>query len=192
MPRMVMKTVIGYAILGGLFLQQPIPSVDTVIQRATAYVTKYEAELGNLIGTEDYLQTWTSNRARKTQRRTSSDVLLIEVGQEWSALRKVNRVDGNKVKAPENPFEESFGDSPADNSKRLVKMKEDSTRYNLGDVLRDINSPTFALKLLRESEVWRFSFEKAGTEKVEGIQTWVIHFTERGTNSLVHGDHGEM
>jgi hypothetical protein len=96
------------------------------------------------------------------------------------------------VKAPENTFEESFGDSPADNSKRLVKMKEDSTRYNLGDVLRDINSPTFALKLLRESDVWRFSFEKAGTEKVEGIQTWVIHFTERGTKTLVHGDHGEM
>jgi hypothetical protein len=162
-----------------------------VIQRATAYVAKYEAELGNLIGNEEYLQTWSNNRSRK-QRRTSADVLLIEVGNEWSALRKVNRVDGNKVKEPENTFEESFGDSPADNTKRLVEMKEDSTRYNLGDVLREINSPTFPLKLLRESDVWRFSFEKSGTEKIEGVQTWVIRFTERGVQTLVHGDHGEM
>jgi hypothetical protein len=175
-----------------LTVQQPPTELAAVIQRATDYVTKYEAELGNLIGTEEYLQTWTSGRTRKMQRRTSSDVLIIEVGKEWEALRKVNRVDGSKVKEEDETFDQAFSDSAADNTKRLVKMKEDSTRYNLGDVVREINLPTFALKVLRESEVWRFSFEKDGTEKIDGVQTWVIHFSERGLQTLVRGDNGEL
>src|SRR5262245_17947084 len=116
MPRIDMKALMCSIILAALLVQQPVPTLETVIQRATAYVAKYESELGNLIGTEEYLQTWTGNRVRKIQRRTSSDVLLIEVGHEWSALRKVNRVEGNKVKETANSFEESFGDSAADNS----------------------------------------------------------------------------
>src|SRR5262245_5569767 len=73
-------------------VQQPT-DLDAVMQRASAYVAKYEADLGNLIATEEYLQTWSNGRnVRIAQRRTLSDVLLIHVGNEWSALRKVNRV----------------------------------------------------------------------------------------------------
>src|SRR5262245_27417207 len=80
------------AIAMALPMQQPA-DLDAVMQRASDYVTKYEAALGNLIATEEYLQTWTNGRnARIAQRRTLSDVLLIQVGTEWSALRKVNRV----------------------------------------------------------------------------------------------------
>ncbi len=172
--------------------QQPA-ELDAVLQRATAYVANYEAELGNLIGTEEYLQTWTNGRpARKTSRRTTSDVLIIQVGKEWAALRKVNRVNGAKVQKNEEGFGEAFGSTPADNVKRLVQMKTESGEYNLGDVVRDINSPTFALKVLRESEVWRFSFEHTGTEKVSGAPVWVIRFTERGLQTLVRGDRGEL
>src|SRR5580658_9420383 len=39
--------------------QNPEPDLTSVIHRATEYVTKYEAELGNLIGTEKYVQTAT-------------------------------------------------------------------------------------------------------------------------------------
>src|SRR5215831_12610110 len=84
--------------------QQSTPELDTVLQRATDYVAQYEAELGNLIGAEEYLQssTWFDNShpprvAKRAQRRTSSDFLIIQIGSEWSALRKVNRVDGLKV-----------------------------------------------------------------------------------------------
>ncbi len=173
--------------------RQSNPELTAVLQRATDYVTAYEAELGNVIATEDYFQNWTNGRqARRGQRRTSSDVLIIRVGKEWTALRKVNRVDGSKVKKAEQTFGEAFDDSPADNMKRLVRMKEESTQYNLGDVLREINLPTFALKILHEEEIWRFSFDRVGTEKVDGVLTWVIRFNEKGTKTLVHGNNGEM
>src|SRR4030095_13563622 len=110
---------------------------------------------------------------------------------EWSALRKVNRVDGFKAKTDEKGFAEAFEDSPANNSKRLLQMKTESTQYNLGNILREINLPTFALKVLRQSEIERFNFEKSRTEKVNRVSTWVVHFAERGLHTLVHGDHGE-
>jgi len=81
---------------------QSSPELISVVQRATEYVTQYEAELGNLIGSEEYVQNavWLapSGRggnpmvAKRSQRRVSSDFLIIQVGPEWAALRKANRV----------------------------------------------------------------------------------------------------
>jgi hypothetical protein len=172
--------------------------LDTVLSRATEYVFQYESELGNLIGTEEYVQnsvlldTNSPPRvAKRMQRRTSSDFLIIQVGPEWAALRKVNRVDGVRVKETPPAFEDAFDDSPATNARRLQDMKNESIEYNLGDVRREINLPTFALKVLRKNEVARFAFEQAGTARIEGIQTWRIRFREVSGRSLVVGGNGE-
>jgi hypothetical protein len=181
-----------------LLLQQTEMDLDAVLKRATDYVTQYEAELGNLIGAENYLQTaiWMDNGnpprvAKRMQRRTASDFLIIQVGPEWAALRKVTRVDGSRVKEKTPSFEEVFDDSPAMNSKRLRELTEESTEYNFGDVRRDINLPTFALKILRKTEVSRFSFERAGSARIGGVQTWRIHFREMTGPALVSGIKGE-
>src|SRR5262249_19021224 len=87
---------------------------------------------------------------------------------------------------------DSFEDTPQANAKRLDDMKKDSTEYNLGDIRRDINLPTFALRLLRKSEVSRFSFERAGTAKIDGVQTWRIRFREEKGQSLVVGSKGQL
>src|SRR5262245_10214515 len=117
-------------LLFALFLvQQNTPDLDTVIARASNYVSQYEAELGNLIGTEEYVQTsvWLDNSnpprvAKRMPRRTSSDFLIIQVGTEWTALRKVTRVDGVRVKEGPPAFEDAFDDSPEANARRLRDM----------------------------------------------------------------------
>src|SRR5206468_2777446 len=48
-----------------------------------------------------------------------------------------------------------------------------------------------ALKVLRKSEVSRFTFERAGTAKIEGVQTWTVRFREQSGRSLVSGGNGE-
>jgi hypothetical protein len=173
--------------------------LDAVLKRATEYVTQYEADLGNLIGSEEYVQnsTWldASNPprvAQRMQRRTSSDFLIIEVGKEWSALRKINRVDGLKVKETAPAFEDAFDDSPQANSRRLNDMKIESAAQNLGDVQRNINLPTFGLEVLRKTEIGRFSFEQAGTGKINGKQVWKIKFREVRGPTLVTGGHGDL
>jgi hypothetical protein len=187
------------AVLATLLVQQPSPSLDDVLSRATAYVSQYEAELGNLIGAEEYAQTsvWFDNSvpprvAKRAQRRSSSDFLIIQVGPQWTALRKVNRVDGLKLKEKQESFEDAFDDSPEANAKRLRSMKQDSTEHNLGDVQREINLPTFALAILRKENVSRFSFERTGTAKIDGVQTWKIRFRENQGQSLVVGGKGEL
>jgi hypothetical protein len=197
-------TSILIAMFGALsaLSQQNASDLDTVVQRATQYVTQYEEELGNLIGSEEYVQNavWFNNNAggrgyaqvgKRMQRRTSSDFLIIQVGPEWAALRKVNRLDGSKMKETEQAFEDAFDNSAAANARRLQDMKAESTLHNIGDVQRDINLPTFALKVLRKSHVQRFSFEKAGENRIEGIRTWAVRFRELRGPSLVVGGKGE-
>src|SRR4051812_3246613 len=103
------------SLLLAMVLVQQNVDLDAVISRASEYVSEYEAELGNLIGAEEYTQTSVlldnSNPPRvagRMQRRTSSDFLIIQVGSEWSALRKVNRVDGLKIKETAPAFEDAF------------------------------------------------------------------------------------
>src|SRR5262245_55650281 len=114
-------------------LPDPTPELNVVLERAEDYVKKYEEELGNLIATEEYVQNaqWKSIGARyntvaqKQQRRTSSDFLILQVGPEWEGLRKVNRVDGAKLKEKEPSLEEAFDNSPKANYKRLKEMIEE-------------------------------------------------------------------
>jgi hypothetical protein len=193
-----MRPVILAAFLSLAAPSQPQNSSDVaaVVQRATDYVTRYEEELGNLIGTEEYIQnsTWYGNDrsgnlkvAKRMRARLSSDFLIIQVGPEWNAVRKVNRLDGIKIKEIEPSLEEAFDNSAEANYKRVLNMKADSTRYNIGDVIREINLPTFALRVLRKSQVRRFAFERAGAGKVEGVQTWAVRFHERTEPTLVVG-----
>jgi tetratricopeptide (TPR) repeat protein len=183
-------------------IPQTRPDVAAAIQNATAYVRSYEAALGNLILSEDYLQRWTTAAnpasrgasatiAGNRHRRTISDLLIVQVGDEWSAVRKVNSVDGAKVKKKQQEFETAFGDSPAGNSKQLESMRAESSKYNIGIVRRDINLPTFALKVLHVKEAARVVFEAAGTEKIEGVETRVIRFKETGDDTLVHDGRGQ-
>jgi hypothetical protein len=180
-----------------LFLFQQEPSLDLVIGRASEYVARYEEELGNLIGTEEYVQNavWLAGSparvTKRAQRRTSSDFLIIQFGAEWAALRKVNRLDGQRVKEIVPSFEDAFDESPQANARRLRDMKLESIEHNLGDVRREINLPTFALKILRKTETARFAFERAGNARVGGVATWRIRFREVAGPSLVSGANGE-
>ena len=198
---MISGVLTALLVLAASSQPQGSPELIDLLQRATEYVTQYEAELGNLIGSEEYLQNavWLapSQRggpmvAKRLQRRVSSDFLIIQVGPEWAALRKANRVVGSKVKEPEPSFEDAFDDSPDANQKRLNAMKGESTRYNIGDIIRETNLPTMALKVLRKGDVSHFAFERVGSSKIEGIQTQAVRFREQTSPTLVIGGNGEF
>jgi hypothetical protein len=185
---------VAFAILmSALPAQDGSAELSAVLARAIDYVRKYEEELGNLIATEEYVQSaqWRNAQSRysmisqKKQRRTSSDFLILQVGSEWEGVRKVNVVDGLKVKAKEPSFAEVFDDSPRANYQRLQEMIAESTEYNIGDVVRQMNLPTFPLRILRREHFGRFTFTKLGIDKVDGVQAWSIRFKEVDGPTLV-------
>jgi hypothetical protein len=172
--------------------------LTAVLNRAAEYVARYEdSELGNLLVAETYLQTAVTynyqgrGASRTDRRRTQSDFLMLAIDQDHVGLRMVNTVDGEAVDKKQKNFETVLGDSSLGVRERISAVNLESSRYNIGAVNREINVPTFALKVMRKKEAVRFSFTKRGEKKVNGVNTWEIKFQEQRAPTLSHGLRGE-
>lgn len=180
-----------------LSAQERPADVQAILDRAGDYVAAYlDQQLGNVVASETYVQTATfyvNNRGipLRQQRRTESDFLIALVGKEHIGIRKVNRVDGVAVKSVEPSLESLLDDSPLGVRKRIAALKEESSQYNIGLVQRTLNVPVFALSVVRREEAGRFSFIKAGTPRINGVQTVELKFREQRSPTLVHGLKGE-
>jgi hypothetical protein len=69
-------------------------------------------------------------------------------------------------------------------------LVNESARYNIGRVRRNVNVPTFALMMVRASEQSRFSFEKREEGRLAGMLTWALAFEERARPTLIRGSGG--
>jgi len=171
---------------------QQTEDLTAVLSRAAAYVAEYEdVHLGNVLAAENYLQEASAGRFGREQRRTQSDFLIVMMGGDRFGVRRVNRVDGAEVQSQESSFEAMMDDSAEGLRRRITALKKESAKYNIGVVQRDINLPTFALRVARKQESGRFAFRKQDTDKVSGVETWEVAFQERRSPTLVHGNQGE-
>jgi hypothetical protein len=169
--------------------QIPSDELERLLTLASDYVDRYEEhQLGNVVAAEKYIQDY----GPQLQRRLESDFLIVLIGGTRMGVRKVNKVDGVPVKSSESSFEAMMDDSPAGVAKRIAALKDESTRYDIGPVLREINLPTFALKVLRRKEVPRFAFTpQRGLDKINGLEGIEVRFRELRSPTLVHGGKGE-
>jgi hypothetical protein len=184
--------------LQGAIAQDKAAELNAVMERAAAYVARYEEEqLGNLLVTEEYRQNATffgvdgKSVTGKPQRRLQSDFLLLKVGPSHVGVRKVNRVDGLPVKSKEANIEDLMNDSPEGILRRRAALRAENVRYDIGGVLRESNIPTYALVVARKAEAARFKFEKSGTGKVDGVPVWEVKFQEKLGPTLLYGKGGE-
>jgi hypothetical protein len=172
-------------------------SLAAVLDRAAEYVARYEEkELGNLLVAETYSQNVATYYERNgvtqnNRRKTESDFLILALGDDRVGLRLVNKVDGKP--APKTPasFEAILSDSSASGVRQLRAIQEESSRYNIGPIKREINVPTLALKVARKAEAPRFSFSRRDTKKISGVDTWEVRFQEQRAPTLTHGIQGE-
>jgi len=168
-----------------------------VLSRASQYVAQYEdSQFGNVLATENYVQkaVWYSSIgivSKRQQRQTQADFLIVKIGSERMAIRQVNQVDRSSVKKIAPSLETMMNDSPEGLLRQIAAFHQESSQYNIGGVARQINVPTFALKVMREENVPRFDFVKHGSSKIRGIETWEIRFQELRSPTLVHGLAGE-
>ncbi len=190
------------------------PELETVLSRASEYVQSYERALGMVIAREEYVQrapiTVVSSDSppilgvapssfrsgfnfQYQERRLLSDYMMVHLpseGDQWMGFRAVIEVDGSPVRDRlerlqeilEGPVEAAVG--------RWRRLSEESARYNIGNVIRSTNVPTFALLVLRDEHLGRFEFERIGKDRVEGLDVWVISYRERGTPTLITDLHG--
>ncbi len=175
------------------------PDLETVLSRASAYVESYEQALGMMIAREEYRQRvppivdWLGGRktylSGGQERHLLSDYMMVrlpsEEGDRWAGFRAVIEVDGRPVSDRLERLQTIFEGSMEETLELWQKLAAESARYNIGGVTRNINVPTFALRILREENRDRFEFERIDDDRVEGLDVWVLAYEERATPTLI-------
>ena len=179
--------------------------VDVVLARAAAYVAAYEQDLGSVIADERYRQDvffpaaadpmgmaarLLGNPIRRRDLR-SEFLLLRATGPHglWLGLRDILYVDGRS--APDRaPLQPRLPRDAEMSDKEFERLVNESARYNIGRVTRNVNVPTFALLVVHASVRSRFSFEKREEQRLAGTRTWALAFQEQARPTLIRGSAG--
>ena len=190
--------------------------VDGVLARAAEYVERYERELGSVIAEEEYVQEeWPLVRetvpitgggvdgggpgrfhvptVQPRRRVLRSNFLMLRLsgpGEQWAGFRDVYQVDNAEIADRAERFERLFAGASGDALGLWKRLNDESARYNLGTVVRNINVPTTALMVLRRANLERMAFSREGTERIGGSRYEVIAFDERARPTLIRGNAG--
>jgi len=184
------------------------PTFDVVMSRAADYVARYQAQLRGLVAEEHYRQNLMSTapgrgvgpgaRGRQTRegRELKSDLLLVKTGDEnfWMQFRDVFEVDRKPVRDRDQRLYKLFVEAKADARQQAETIQQESSRYNLGPLMRTINVPILALLFLERhvQPVVTFRQGKAGNVKrfgslADAAAIWMIEYREEQKGTMVKG-----
>jgi len=206
-----MRSIVAFLFALSALIQEPgrppaaqPASVDlpTVLARASAYVASYVKSLSSVVSEERYAQNL-SRRGERTvvgatadvsvKRTLVSDYLLVATGRtsDWLPFRDVYSVDGVPIRDRSDRLLKLFVEAPADAYLQALRIRDESSRHNIGSGFRDTNVPTFALQLLSDELRNRFAFTLKGRERQDGVDTVVVHFVETASPTAIAGAGGE-
>lgn len=179
------------------------PPLRVILERVSDYVVRYQKEISGVVAEEKYVQDADkSDRPYLTHRELRSDLLLVPAGEGsgYVQFRDVYEVDGEAVRDRSDRMMKLFM-SPAENvRKQAGQIMNESARYNIGSVQRNINVPLMALMFLDPAYQPRFKFsvstEHKGTprglpktpEFTLTADAWELDFDEVQTPTIIQGD----
>ena len=173
-------------------------SLADVMRRAHEFVVEYEDDLSTVIAEEHYEQRVLDEGGGLEQQRVLvSDYWVTQLlpHETWIGVRDVFEVDGTTVRDRANSSFRPLRLSPGeDGNARLTEIAERNARYNIGDLIRTVNDPTFVLAFLRPYNRDRMRFVPLGEERIGERSTWVVGYREVAADgtSLIEtqdGDH---
>ena len=182
-------------------------SLGEVLARATDYVNVLHDQLGGMVTEERYEQRssriWGFSIDTYEYRALRSDYLLVQPkgSERYYGFRDVYEVDGRPVRDREERLTQLFLSDSASTEQQIQGILSDSARYNIGDVDRNVNTPTLALLFLHPSYKHRFEFVHVanaspplgldGPEDDDAVDVWVIEYAETWPTTLVTGPNGQ-
>ena len=203
MPRAFAALIVAVLVVDATAAQQP--PLSEILVRAAGYVDNYQKSLRGIVAEETYLQNMTSirasgrNRINREGRQLKSDLLLVKLSAEerWMQFRDVFEVDRKPVRDRDQRLYKLFVAPTADVRAQAEAIQQESSRHNLGPVMRTINIPIMALFVFDRFNQYGISFELgdagnvkrlAGLAPAESIS--LVHFKETTTDTLVRGEGG--
>jgi hypothetical protein len=200
--RAIIAAVVSAAWVTALPAQEP--DLDTVLARVTAYAAEFERRLSLLVAEEHYVQEVRREVGPSTaplsrpqavpsnyqKRVLRSDYLLVRLADDagWLPFRDVFDVDGRKVRDREDRLTALFLQPSTDRFEQARRITDDSSRYNIGPVLRTINIPTLAMQFVHPKVVSRFVFERERFETVGRRQALRVAYNETQRPTLIRTD----
>jgi hypothetical protein len=171
------------------------PIVASLVRRAGEYVTRFVQAFSNVVAEEHYVQNVSagvpSGLLRSGgQRDLRSDLLLIHVGGtvEWQPFRDVFEVGGAPVRDRDERLARLFNQPKDAILARAEAIAAESSRYNIGMVVRTVNTPVHTLLFLRPALQPRFRFTLEKRDDTVGPDVWVVRYEERTRPTLIRGD----
>lgn len=188
--------------------------LEAVLEKSARYVAEFRRQLSEIVAEETYRQD-IANTSRiggpttmlAPTRVLKSDLLLVKPSdaERHVELRDVFEVDGNPVRDREARLELLLRDPRA--GARIGAIIEESARYNIGSIQRNINTPLMALQFLDRGYQGRFRFthvEKArpvftasadqaiNDTPVFRVSTemWTVEYRERDRNTVIKRPNG--
>jgi hypothetical protein len=182
------------------------PPLAVVLQRIADYVVRYQQVISGVVAEEHYVQNSDkSERPFVTHRELKSDLLLVKAeGQSngYIQFRDVYEVDGDPVRDRNDRLLKLFlNPNPTESPKKQAAViMNESSRYNIGSVLRNVNTPMFALIFFDPTYQSHFK-HSIGTEhkgtprglpKSDAFRlasdAWEIEYEEVMAPTIIQGD----
>ncbi len=177
------------------------PALDTLLDRAGRYVTRFVAEFSSVVAEETYLQDSLGNLPTvlpgrggvatgppSRHRELKSDFLLVRVGPtDWLPFRDVYEVDGQKIRDREARLAKLFLQSTASALEQAQQISLESSRYNLGAMQRTVNTPILSLVFLQTDTQSAFRYSLGKRDQAAGDNVWIVEFKEVGRPTMVRG-----
>jgi hypothetical protein len=170
------------------------PDLKTVLARAATYVEEFREMLSGIVAEETYEQQEIPGHRRELR----SDLLLVrsETFPRWLQFRDTFEVDGQAVRDRAERLTRLFFE-PATAMERAKRIAAESSRYNLGVIIRTINVPLMPFVFLERDVQRRFRFSRVGDAERATVpdaqaghfrvstEVWVIRFQERERPTIV-------
>ena len=161
---------------------------DKLMTRFADYMRAYAQDYAATIAAEHYAQF---TGQRQTVLDSEFGIVRLPETSQWLGLRDVIRVDGFPVADRETRLSELFAGASSttgfsrSTAAQASSIVAESVRFNIGPVLRTINSPAVVLELLDPRHHPAFRFSKGGEDNVAGIRAWRIRFVESGRPTVI-------
>jgi len=179
------------------------PTLEVVLARAAAYVADYQKQLVGIVAEEHYRQNVQnlsrSGRNSRQFRELRSDVLMVRLPDEerWLQFRDVFEVDRKPVRDRDERLFKLFV-TPTEGARTQAEtIQAESSRLNIGPVLRTINMPILALLFFDLSQQRHLELERLKVEnpkRFDGLASpqavWRIAFRETDSPTLIRGRDG--
>lgn len=166
------------------------PTLLELLTRVGAYATNFQQQMSSLVAEEQYVQDVTyrnlaPNRfAGQTHRELRSDILLVrlESADRYIAFRDVFEVDHRPVRDRQDRLTKLFLHPDASTDAQIDQISRESARYNIGNVERNINTPTLALQILLPRYQGHFKFTRSRRRSPDAV---AIDFEEVDRPTLI-------